>query len=383
MRTLGFALDALLLGLAGYWTLSNPAVIEIRRVGLVKFVTSLPTPLPPNNATGLLIDLNAQHGVVDASTAVQLQQWYNYLLDEDRGSLAVSNPETAYFHEANLWKNSLILPAVFTESVPHFMACWFRNMLAGWALYYGVGGLWGLWMYVIRSQHFFPQGDETKPTWEDIGIHLRVSTAAMVFYTLAPTVGEWMMERGFTLAYHSLGAVNGWSGYILWLVVYMTFVEWGIYWIHRLMHDIRPLYDYLHRVHHIYNNRHSLSPFAGLAFHPVDGLAQASPYLIGMLIMPVHMWTHEALLFFTSIWTTNIHDTLTGDTEPVMGSAYHTIHHTTYKNNYGQIFTLFDYLHDTLAPPAHIRKEWGWNTPTGRDYHVDYATLGDHAKKTQ
>lgn len=60
-----------------------------------------------------------------------------------------------------------------------------------------------------------------------------------------------------------------------------------------------------------------------------------------------------------------------------MGSAYHTIHHTTYVNNYGQIFVLFDWLHDTLAPPAHRRAQWGWTTPTGRaeaDYDIDFAT---------
>jgi hypothetical protein len=132
-------------------------------------------------------------------------------------------------------------------------------------------------------------------------------------------------------------------------------------------------------VQHIYNNRNSLSPFAGLAFDPVDGLCQASPYLVGLLLLPVHFWTHEGLLFFTAVWTTNIHDTLTGDTEPVMGSAYHTIHHTTYLNNYGQIFVFFDYIHDTLAPPIHKREQWGWKTPTGRDYGVDYVAL---AKKS-
>ena len=51
----------------------------------------------------------------------------------------------------------------------------------------------------------------------------------------------------------------------------------------------------------------------------------------------------------TAIWTTNIHDTLEVDTEPVMGSKYHTVHHTTYRDNYGQLFILFDWLHDTLT----------------------------------
>nr|GMD79009.1 delta(7)-sterol-C5(6)-desaturase-like isoform X1 [Ipomoea batatas] len=40
-------------------------------------------------------------------------------------------------------------------------------------------------------------------------------------------------------------------------------VEFGIYWMHRELHDIKPLYKYLHATHHIYNKQNTLSPFAG------------------------------------------------------------------------------------------------------------------------
>lgn len=89
-----------------------------------------------------------------------------------------------------------------------------------------------------------------------------------------------------------------------------------------------------------------MSPFAGLAFHPLDGIMQvctgwhsiqqhllqgpehaarisqmkhftttlpdpglqALPYSWTLFYVPMHFLTHEMLLFFTSIWTTNIHD---------------------------------------------------------------------------
>jgi lathosterol oxidase len=149
--------------------------------------------------------------------------------------------------------------------------------------------------------------------------------------------------------------VGGPVYYLLWLAAYIVFVEWGIFWIHRLLHW-NLAYKLLHKPHHIYNN--NLTPFAGLAFHPVDGMLQATPYLLGIFFLPVHFWTHEALLFFTAVWTANIHDALVGDTEPIMGSAYHTIHHTDYRDNYGQFFVLFDWLHDTLTPPKHRVEMW-------------------------
>lgn len=36
----------------------------------------------------------------------------------------------------------------------------------------------------------------------------------------------------------------------------------------------------LHYIHHKYNKEHSLSPFAGLAFHPLDGILQVSLLLV-------------------------------------------------------------------------------------------------------
>lgn len=42
--------------------------------------------------------------------------------------------------------------------------------------------------------------------------------------------------------------------------------------MHRYLHDNRFLYKLLHKPHHIYNN--NLTPFAGLAFHPIDGMLQ-------------------------------------------------------------------------------------------------------------
>jgi sterol desaturase/sphingolipid hydroxylase (fatty acid hydroxylase superfamily) len=67
--------------------------------------------------------------------------------------------------------------------------------------------------------------------------------------------------------------------------------------------------------------------------------------------MPVHFWTHMVLLFFTGVWTASIHDTIRGNSEPIMGSKYHTYHHTAYRDNYGQFFVFFDWIHGTLTDP--------------------------------
>jgi lathosterol oxidase len=80
-------------------------------------------------------------------------------------------------------------------------------------------------------------------------------------------------------------------------------------------------------------------------------VVQASPYVVCLFLVPCHYLTHMAMVFFTAVWATNIHDAMDGNSEPVMGSKYHTVHHTLYRYNYGQIFTTMDYVFGTLRVP--------------------------------
>lgn len=85
---------------------------------------------------------------------------------------------------------------------------------------------------------------------------------AMPMYGLLPTITDYIVESGWTRAYPRVDDV-GLAAYIAYFVLYMTLVEFGVYWMHRSLHDIKPLYKLLHCYHHIYNKEHTLSPFAG------------------------------------------------------------------------------------------------------------------------
>lgn len=50
-----------------------------------------------------------------------------------------------------------------------------------------------------------------------------------------------------------------------------------------------------------------MSPYASIAFHPLDGIMQASPYVIMLFVVPMHFLTSLVMLFFTGIWAMNIH----------------------------------------------------------------------------
>ncbi|XRB20138.1 delta(7)-sterol-C5(6)-desaturase [Pseudoscourfieldia marina] len=97
-----------------------------------------------------------------------------------------------------------------------------------------------------------------------------VSLQAMPLYTALPAVCEAIVERGYTLVYPRVDDF-GVGAFVLFFVVYLTSVEFGVYWMHRSLHDVKSAYGLLHKTHHIYNKEHTLSPFAGLAFNPLDG----------------------------------------------------------------------------------------------------------------
>lgn len=365
--------------------------------------------------------------------------------------------------EENTWKNDLVLPWVLPEAVraslPRFFQAWLRNYLLSFLVYFGVAGLWAYYIYYSFGDQLFVDGG--MPTgqamleqikvcvWGGWGagtmsrndaccllaqgavilvvccilpslshnhnipqpahsINPQVSVKALPMYSALPAFNEMIAEHGWTRAYARLSDV-GLGTYVGYMALYMLLVEFGVYWMHRSLHEIPWAYKHIHATHHKYNKENTLSPFAGLAFHPLDGVLQvccerdsggrtahpvsmvlclrillqsvfqpckvqscshqvytsthrhhrpqAIPYTIVMLFVPVHFLTHELLLFFTGVWTTNIHDCLHANVPPIMGAGFHTIHHTTYRHNYGQFFTLMDGLHGTLVHPEEYAAE--------------------------
>lgn len=100
------------------------------------------------------------------------------------------------------------------------------------------------------------------PTNEAMLLQIIVAMKAMPWYSALPTVSEYMIESGWTRCFSSISEI-GFPAYLAYLAIYLIIVEFGIYWMHRELHDIKPLYKYLHATHHIYNKQNTLSPFAG------------------------------------------------------------------------------------------------------------------------
>lgn len=261
----------------------------------------------------------------------------------------------------NAWVNSLF----FSNSVAswfvvtvcrsnvewaHYLLCYLRNFVGAVLVYYGTASIFHYFCYVHPMSKTTFQ-NRTKPTWETIKGQIQLSQASMTIYTMLPVIDEWLIESGYTKVYYTIQEIGGWHIHIACMLLYFLGVEIGIYWMHRTLHTNKFLYKYVHMTHHQYKCAETLTPWASIAFHPLDGMLQASPYVLMLPLVPCHYMTHFALLFFTAIWATYIHDAMDWNVDPVMGSKYHTVHHTHYIYNYGQVFILCDWFWGTLRVP--------------------------------
>ncbi|XP_054787917.1 delta(7)-sterol-C5(6)-desaturase-like [Prosopis cineraria] len=241
-----------------------------------------------------------------------------------------------------------LLPDCVWVPLPRFFQTWLRNYIGGVLVYLLSGFFWCFYIYYWKRNVYVPT--DAIPSRKAMLLQISVAMKAMPWYCALPTISEYLAEIGWTKCFPRLNNIS-WLAFLVYLAIYQIFVEFGIYWMHRELHDIKPLYKYLHATHHVYNKQNTLSPFAGLAFHPLDGILQALPHSIALFIIPVHLTTHLVAIFIEAIWTANIHDCIHAKLWPVMGAGYHTIHHTTYRHNYGHFTIWMDWMFGTLRDP--------------------------------
>lgn len=140
----------------------------------------------------------------------------------------------------------------------------------------------------------------------------------------------------------------GWPWLLGQTVLILIVTETLIYWIHRALHSDL-LYERLHAPHHSFR---VTTPWAGVAFNPLDSFAQALPHHLCVLLFPVHIGVYVAFVSFVTLWAVMIHDRLSFmPWRGVNYTGHHTLHHWYYDCNYGQFFTFWDRLGGTYRDP--------------------------------
>ncbi|MDZ4715130.1 MAG: sterol desaturase family protein [Cytophagales bacterium] len=156
----------------------------------------------------------------------------------------------------------------------------------------------------------------------------------------------------FTMVYHSINTYG--VGYLLASVGLTLLVHDAyFYWMHRLMHHPR-LFPWFHKVHHLSTNP---SPWAAMAFHPLEAVVEFGIIAIVPFFYPIHPLAIGLFLLIMMVY--NVYGHLGYELYPrrftttfigkwINTSISHNQHHQYVKGNYGLYFLWWDRWMGTL-----------------------------------
>lgn len=152
----------------------------------------------------------------------------------------------------------------------------------------------------------------------------------------------------------------GWP-YLVFSIVLIIFLhDTYFYWMHRMIHH-KSVYRIIHRVHHLSTNP---SPWAAMAFHPLEAVLEAGIIVLVAFLFPVHPLAIGIFLLFMMIY--NVYGHLGFELYPrkfasgkigrwINTSVNHNMHHQYFTGNYGLYFLFWDRWMGTLHPDYEAR----------------------------
>ncbi|VDC06405.1 unnamed protein product [Peniophora sp. CBMAI 1063] len=183
-------------------------------------------------------------------------------------------------------------------------------------------------------------------------VRMEIESSLRAFPAMMLLTLPWFQAE--VMGYSKLYSDPAEYGYVylaLSSLMFLTFTDYLIYWVHRLEHH-PAVYRWLHKPHHKWIIP---TPFSAYAFHPLDGYFQSLPYHIFIFLFPLHCGLFLGLFVFVNFWTILIHDSDMVTGHPlerfVNGPAHHTLHHIYFTVNYGQYFTFADRLGSSYRQP--------------------------------
>jgi lathosterol oxidase len=190
------------------------------------------------------------------------------------------------------------------------------------------------------------------PGANDYGREIGYSLLTAVIFTAVGYLTFMTSFRSYTWMYTSITEYS-----ILYLLVSIVLLlvvhDTYFYWTHRLMHHPR-LFRYAHLTHHKSTNP---SPWAAMAFHPIEALIEALYVTVAALLFPLHPLA--IFIFLLIMMTYNVYGHLGYELYPkgfsrsrigkwINTSVNHNQHHQHFNGNYGLYFLWWDRWMGTL-----------------------------------
>lgn len=241
------------------------------------------------------------------------------------------------------------MPSVYLTGDKHFWVIFLVIILR----YFILASVAFLIFYVFRRRKkFFKKIQPKLPGNKDYLREILYSCiTAAVFASIGYIVFVTPVSH-YTQAYFDISKHS--SAYFLFSILLMILVhDTYFYWTHRWMHR-RSVFKIVHRVHHLSTNP---SPWAAMAFHPIEAVIEGSVIALIAFLFPVHPLAIGIFLLFMMIY--NVYGHLGYELYPrgfsktrlgkwVNTSVNHNMHHQSVQGNYGLYFLWWDRWMNTL-----------------------------------
>jgi Delta7-sterol 5-desaturase len=190
-----------------------------------------------------------------------------------------------------------------------------------------------------RIQHKFPRNADLL---REIGFSI---STALIFAAVGYIVFLTPV-REYTQVYFSIEERS--TAYFIFSILAIILLhDTYFYWMHRMIHH-PSMYRLVHKTHHLSTNP---SPWAAMAFHPIEAFFEAGIIIIVAFLFPVHPLAIGIFLLFMMVY--NVYGHLGYELYPkgfatsfvgrwVNTSVNHNQHHQYFKGNYGLYFLFWD-----------------------------------------
>ncbi len=229
----------------------------------------------------------------------------------------------------------------------HPFAVFITLAVVGFSFFLVLAALSHAFFFKWKKQRFHP---DYKPDIKQIRQSLKWSAYSIGGNALLMLPLHMLIIAGHSQVYYRVDDY-GWPWLITSALLILLISETMTYWIHRALHG-KWLFKHIHKPHHDFRVP---TPWAGVAFNPLDSFAQAFPHHLCVFLFPVHAGVYTLFISFVTVWAVMIHDRLSF--MPWRGINYtghHTLHHWYYNCNYGQFFTFWDRIGGTYRDPEEV-----------------------------
>jgi len=222
---------------------------------------------------------------------------------------------------------------------------------------------WLVWYVWLRPRVAHKKIQPRFPQGRDYRREIGYSLLTILIFSAYPALMLLTPFRQYTLYYtqiHDYSMLWFWIAFPLAFLIHDTY----FYWMHRLMHYPR-MFRIVHLIHHKSTNP---SPFAALAFHPLEAVIEGGIFAVLLMCLPMH--TLHIAIFYAGQMLYNVYGHLGWELYParfrasaigkwVNTSSAHNAHHQFFRGNYGLYFLWWDRWCGTLreeSPIADTRK---------------------------